>query len=93
MLCSRGLATPRWGVQGVRQIAEARVETDKEEVKHLIRLLIADILPEVWVRPQPVRELCGLVSSFHGLRPSCVENSDVKGNGPIRLAYHLFTRT
>jgi transposase len=47
---------------GVRQIAEARVKTDKEDVKRLIRLLIADILPEVWVPPQPVRELRGLVS-------------------------------
>jgi hypothetical protein len=32
----------------VRQIAEARVKTDKEDVKRLIRLLIADIVPEVW---------------------------------------------
>jgi transposase len=47
---------------GVRQIAEARVKTDREDVKRLIRLLIADILPEVWVPPQPVRELRGLIS-------------------------------
>jgi transposase len=47
---------------GVRQIAEARVKTDKEDVKRLIRLLIADILPEVWVPPQAVRELRGLIS-------------------------------
>ncbi|HEX9839606.1 MAG TPA: IS110 family transposase [Anaerolineales bacterium] len=47
---------------GVRQIAEARVKTDKEDVKRLIRLLIADIVPEVWVPPQPVRELRGLIS-------------------------------
>lgn len=47
---------------GVRQIAEGRVKTDKEDVKRLIRLLIADILPEVWVPPQPVRELRGLIS-------------------------------
>ena len=47
---------------GVRQIAEARVKTDKEDVKCLIRLLIADILPEVWVPPAPVRELRGLIS-------------------------------
>ena len=46
----------------VRQIAEARVKTDKEDVKRLLRLLIADILPEVWIPPQPVRELRGLVS-------------------------------
>jgi len=47
---------------GVRQIAEARVKTDKEDVKRLIRLLIADILPEVWVAPQHVRELRGLIT-------------------------------
>lgn len=47
---------------GVRQIAEARVKTDKEDVKRLIRLLIADILPEVWIPPRPVRELRGLIS-------------------------------
>jgi len=46
----------------VRQIAEARVKTDKEDVKRLIRLLIADIVPEVWVPPVYVRELRGLIS-------------------------------
>jgi len=46
----------------VRQIAEARVKTDKEDVKRLIRLLIADIVPEVWIPPQHVRELRGLIS-------------------------------
>ena len=46
----------------VRQIAEARVKTDKEDVKRLIRLLIAGIVPEVWVPPMHVRELRGLVS-------------------------------
>jgi transposase len=47
---------------GVRQIAEARVKTDKEDVKRLIRLLIADIVPEVWVPPAHVRELRGMIS-------------------------------
>jgi len=46
----------------VRQIAEARVKTDREDVKRLIRLLIAGIVPEVWVPPQHVRELRGLVA-------------------------------
>ena len=32
---------------GVRQIAEARVKTDKKDIERLIRLLIADIVPEV----------------------------------------------
>ena len=47
---------------GVRQIAEARVKTDKEDVKRLIRLLIANIVPEVWVPPLEVREFRGLIS-------------------------------
>jgi transposase len=51
----------------VRQIAEARVKTDREDVKRLIRLLIAGIVPEVWVPPQHVRELRGLVSYRQGL--------------------------
>jgi len=46
----------------VRQIAEARVKTDKEDVKRLIRLLIADIVPEVWIPPLEVRELRGMIS-------------------------------
>ena len=46
----------------VRQIAEARVKTDKEDVKRLLRLLIADIVPEVWVPPVDVRELRGMIS-------------------------------
>jgi hypothetical protein len=32
---------------GVRQIAEARVKTDKKDIECLLRLLIADIVPEV----------------------------------------------
>ena len=46
----------------VRQIAEARVKTDKEDVKRLITLLIANIVPEVWVPPIHVRELRSLIS-------------------------------
>ncbi len=46
----------------VRQIAEARVKTDKEDVKRLIILLIANIVPEVWVPPMHVRELRSLIS-------------------------------
>lgn len=46
----------------VRQIAEARVKTDKKDVERLIRLLIADIVPEVWVPPMEVRELRGMIS-------------------------------
>ncbi len=46
----------------VRQIAEARVKTDTEDIKRLLRLLIADIVPEVWVPPAHMRELRGLIS-------------------------------
>jgi len=46
----------------VRQIAEARVKTDKEDIRRLITLLIADIVPQVWVPPQHVRELRSLIS-------------------------------
>jgi len=46
----------------VRQIAEARVKTDKEDIKRLITLLIADIVPDVWVPPHHVRELRSLIS-------------------------------
>jgi transposase len=46
----------------VRQIAEARVKTDKEDVRRLITLLIANIVPEVWVPPMHVRELRLLLS-------------------------------
>ena len=46
----------------VRQIAEARVKTDKADIKRLITLLIANIVPEVWVPPMHVRELRALIS-------------------------------
>ena len=52
---------------GVRQIAEARVKTDKKDIERLIRLLIADIVPEVWVPPVAVRELRGLISDRNRL--------------------------
>jgi len=46
----------------VRQIAEARVKTDTEDVKRLLTLLIGNIVPEVWVPPMHVRELRSLIS-------------------------------
>lgn len=46
----------------VRQIAEARVKTDKKDIERLLRLLVADIVPEVWVPPVHVRELRGMIS-------------------------------
>jgi len=46
----------------VRQIAEARVKTERQDIERLLRLLISDIVPEVWVPPVAVRELRGLIS-------------------------------
>jgi len=46
----------------VKLIAEARVKTDKVDVLTLAHLLRADMLPEVWVPPQPVRDLRALLS-------------------------------
>lgn len=46
----------------VGQIAGAKVKTDKLDVERLLTLLIADIVPEVWGPPQPVRDLRALIS-------------------------------
>jgi len=46
----------------VKQIAEARVKTDTEDIKRLLRLLITGIVPKVWVPPAHVRELRGLIA-------------------------------
>ena len=46
----------------VGQIAGAKVKTDKLDVERLIILLIADLVPEVWVPPHHVRDLRALIS-------------------------------
>jgi transposase len=46
----------------VKLIAAARVKTDKHDVWSLARLLVADLIPEVWVPPVYVRELRALIS-------------------------------
>jgi len=46
----------------VGQIAGAKVKTDKLDVERLLILLIADIVPEVWVPPHHVRDLRSLIS-------------------------------
>jgi len=46
----------------VKLIAAARVKTDKVDVLTLAQLLRADMIPEVWVPPQHVRELRALIS-------------------------------
>ena len=48
--------------QSIRQIAEARVKTDKRDIERMITQLLGGIVPEVWVPPVPVRELRSLVS-------------------------------
>jgi transposase len=44
------------------EIVGARVKTDKEGIKRLLRVLIGGIVPEVWVPPMHVRELRGFIS-------------------------------
>jgi transposase len=46
----------------VKEIANARVKTDKEDIKKLLKLLIGGIVPEVWVPPLEVRELRAFIS-------------------------------
>jgi transposase len=46
----------------LKQIAAARVKTDKHDVLVLAQLLRADLIPEVWVPPPPVRDLRALIS-------------------------------
>ncbi len=46
----------------VGQIAGAKVKTDRLDVERLLTLLIADIVPQVWVPPQHVRDLRALIS-------------------------------
>jgi transposase len=44
------------------EIVGARVKTDKEDVKRMLRALIGGIVPEVWVPPMHVRELRAFIS-------------------------------
>jgi transposase len=46
----------------VKPIANARVKTDNQDVVGLLRLLIADLLPDVWVPPVEVGELRAIIS-------------------------------
>ncbi|MGE5378110.1 MAG: IS110 family transposase [Bacteroidota bacterium] len=46
----------------VKQIANARVKTDNQDAVRLLRLLLAGMIPEVWVPPVEVRELRALIS-------------------------------
>ena len=46
----------------VWELAGARVKTDKEDIKRLLKLLVGGIVPEVWVPPMEVRELRAFIS-------------------------------
>jgi len=46
----------------VGEISGAKVKTDRLDVERLLTLLIADIVPEVWVPPHHVRDLRSLIS-------------------------------
>jgi transposase len=46
----------------VKLIAASFVKTDKRDAVALARLLAANILPQVWVPPKPVRELRSLIN-------------------------------
>lgn len=48
--------------QAVKLIAAARVKTDSRDTIKLASLLAANLIPAVWVPPQEVRELRGLVA-------------------------------
>ena len=47
---------------GMGEIVGARVKTDKEDIKRMLRVLIGGIVPEVWVPPMHVRELRAFIS-------------------------------
>jgi transposase len=51
----------------LKQIAAASVKTDKRDTLALARLLVADLIPEVWIPPHPVRELRALIAHRHRL--------------------------
>jgi transposase len=46
----------------LKLMSSARVKTDPRDTLHLARLLVARLIPEVWVPPPPVRELRSVVA-------------------------------
>ena len=56
----------------VKLIAAARVKTDKVDVLSLAHLLAANLIPEVWIPPEHVRELRRLISQRFQLTRSRV---------------------
>lgn len=66
----------------VGEIVGARVKTDKEDIKRLLKLLIGGIVPEVWVPPVTVREL----RSFVSYRNRCQDREGMSKNHRFRMS-------
>jgi len=52
----------------VKLIASSLVKTDKRDALVLARLLAADLLPAIWIPPEPVRQLRSLISHRQQIR-------------------------
>jgi hypothetical protein len=79
----------------VKLIASAQVKTDKLDVLHLARLLAANLIPEVWVPPQEVRELRAAIPSpavdqdaDDDAQPSQQRDSPLQPHAPAGRALH-----
>ena len=71
----------------VKQIACARVKTDKKDTFILARLLAANLVPTVWVPPQHVRELRQLIS--HRRRLAGMHTQVVNRMHSVAHRHHL----
>jgi transposase len=71
----------------VKQIACARVKTDKKDTLILARLLAANLVPVVWVPPKCVRELRQLVS--HRRRLANMHTQVVNRMHSVAHRHHL----
>jgi transposase len=71
----------------VKQIACARVKTDKKDTFILARLLAANLVPTVWVPPNHVRELRQLIS--HRRRMAGMHTQVVNRMHSVAHRHHL----
>ncbi len=71
----------------VKQIACARVKTDKKDTFILARLLAANLVPTVWVPPKHVRELRQLIS--HRRRVAGMHTQVVNRMHSVAHRHHL----
>jgi transposase len=71
----------------VKQIACARVKTDKKDTFILARLLAANLVPTVWVPPKHVRELRQLIS--HRRRMAGMHTQVVNRMNSVAHRHHL----